>query len=529
MLGATHPNLLKEQGESYRDSLKTLAETLGVVQHLRFENRFVSVEELTRWIKATDVYVTPYLNEAQITSGTLSYAYGCGTPVVSTPYWHAAELLADERGCLVPFRDASAIAQSVSSLLTDDIRRMSMATQARLHGRSMIWPAVAKELSRVLKESIEMPQKNNAFATPRTSEIDLRHLLRLTDDTGVVQHAMCAIPNRHEGYCVDDNARALLLTLYLDKLGVNSSEVAVLQSRYAEFVNHAIDESSGQVRNFMSYSRNWLEESGSSDSIGRTAWTLGACVARSNQSGVRTWAKRLLPSVLQRVDECDSLRSWAFGLLAIAEYREIDKEDRLINGIGQSLMERLSKAYFMNSTPEWNWFEDRLTYDNAKLPHALMAIAHSFGNASLVEQMLGALGWLCDQQCNAKKCFVPIGSDQFYVRGSVRSYFDQQPLEAWASTSACLYAYCLTSDRRWIDQANLAYAWFHGNNSLGICMVDASTGGCFDGLHSNRVNLNQGAESTLSWLLADAEMRIALQNMSAHDESDRHVVALRSV
>jgi glycosyltransferase involved in cell wall biosynthesis len=512
LLGATHPNLIKTQGESYRDGLRAQAEKLGVGEHLHFENRFVGVRELTQWIGAADVYLTPYLNEAQITSGTLSYAYGCGTPVVSTPYWHASDLLAEGRGCLVPFRDADAIATQVNELLGDENRRNQMADDAYVHGRSMIWTAVGNRLADVLSRCSRSPTTPKSHLLPGipfpSGKSNLSHLFRMTDDTGIVQHAICALPNRHEGYCVDDNARALLLTLLLEQMGADTAGISSLQSRYAEFVNHAIDEESGRVRNFMSYARDWLEIVGADDSVGRTSWVLGACIGRTNQEGIRMWANRLYMPVLRHVANTGSLRAWCFGLLGVCEYRRHDANNIEINMIGQDFLSRIEFRLEESRFEDWPWFEDRLTYDNAKLPHAVLFGAKSFGQPRLFSKALSTLEWLCKVQTSPQNLFLPIGSDEFFIRGQVRSMFDQQPVEAWATVSACIYAYSETGDIKWMAEAKKAYDWFHGRNVSGFVVADHSTGGCFDGVHADRVNFNQGAESTLAWLLADVEMRM---------------------
>jgi glycosyltransferase involved in cell wall biosynthesis len=512
LLGATHPNLLKEQGESYRDGLRLQAERLGVGEHLHFENRFVGVRELTQWIGAADVYLTPYLNEAQITSGTLSYAYGCGTPVVSTPYWHASDLLAEGRGCLVPFRDSGAIARQVNELLDDEPRRNHMADNAYLHGRTMVWTAVGSTLSDLLQRCTQTVPLMISQSLPDipfpSGNCNLTHLFRMTDDTGIVQHAICALPNRHEGYCVDDNARALLLTLLLEQMEADIPQIGSLQSRYAEFVNHAIDEESGRVRNFMSYSREWLESVGADDSVGRTSWVLGACIGRTNQEGIRLWSKRLYMPVLRHVAKTGSLRAWCFGLLGVCEYRNHDTNNTEVNSIGLDFVSRIAFRLKESRSEDWPWFEDRLTYDNAKLPHALLYGAKSFGNPDLFLEAISSLEWLCKIQTSSNGLFLPIGSNGFFIRGQSRSMFDQQPVEAWATTSACLYAYAATGKKKWMDEAKKAYDWFLGRNIRSFVVTDPSTGGCFDGLHIDRVNFNQGAESTLAWLLADVEMRM---------------------
>lgn len=516
VLGATHPNLVREQGESYRIGLERLARELGIEKNVTFDNRFVSLAELKEYIGAADVYITPYLNPTQITSGTLAYCFGCGKAVVSTPYWHAEELLADGRGILVPFADSEAIAREVRGLLRDDTGRHAMRKRAYLLGREMIWSHVAE----LFMESFHQARHSVADAPRRRLPIQMldqqpralpswnfHHLLRLSDSTGLLQHARYTIPNFEDGYCTDDNARGLVLAVLLEEFGHSEPAVRDAADAYAAFLNHAFDVTTRQFRNFLSFDRRWLEKVGSDDSLGRAIWALGTCVGRSSNRGLRTWAAQLLQRSLEAIVETTSPRAWAFALMGIHEYLQRFSGDRLASQTRETLSHRLLDLYRRTSGEDWHWFEEVVTYTNAKLSHALILSGRCMGNEEMRQAGLQSLRWLCGVQRSPSGHFRPIGNDGFFSRGGEPAAYDQQPIEAQATVSACIEAYRCTGDRSWLDEARLAFDWFVGGNDLGLALYDGTTGGCRDGLHEDRVSENQGAESTLAFLLSLAEMR----------------------
>lgn len=517
VLGATHPNLVREQGETYRLSLERLARDLGIEKHVIFYNRFVDIDELKEFLGAADIYITPYLNPAQITSGTLSYAFGCGKAVISTPYWHAEELLAEGRGVLVPFADSEAIAREVIGLLQDPTRRHAMRKRAYMLGREMVWSHVAH----MYVESFEKARRSRWDSAHRPLVIKtleqkprelptlrLDHLRRLTDSTGLLQHATYALPNYAEGYCSDDNARALLLTINLEGIGHEIREAQRLGVIYAAFLNNAFDRKTGRFRNFMGYDRQWLEETGSDDCQGRVIWALGACVGRSRDNGLRMWAAGLLERALTTILDTTSPRGWAFALVGIHEYFRQLSGDRLVNQVRETLTQRLIALYDNTASKDWPWFEPVVSYDNAKLPHALILSGRWGDNPRAFDIGLRTLRWLAELQTAEAGHFRPIGSNGFYPRGGECARFDQQPIEAYSMLSACLEAYRSTNDEYWLQKARAALDWFLGRNDLGMELVDYRTGGCRDGLHVDRVNQNQGAESTLAFLLSLTEMKL---------------------
>ena len=518
IVGATHPHVLRHDGETYRFSLQWLAQENGVEGQVIFYNRFVSLEELVEFIGAADIYITPYLNPAQIVSGTLAYTLGAGKAVISTPYWYAEEMLAEERGALVPFRDPAALAKQVIDLLDNEAKRHGMRKRAYLLGREMIWPQVARRYM----ESFQRARAERRHFTPpgfvvkaldkrpvELPPLKLDHLRRMTDDTGMFQHAIFTVPNYHEGYTIDDNARALTVSTLLEELG--SEETADLMSRYFGFVWYAFNAKTGRFRNFMSYQRAWLEESGSDDSHGRALWALGTVLGRSNTPALQNMAGWVFEKALPAILDTTSPRAWAFALIGINQYLQRFAGDRTIAQAREVLAGRLLEMYRKNRTGAWRWFEDSLTYCNAALPHALLMCGQGMPNNDMTEAGLESLSWLADLQRaeEAGGHFVPIGSNGFYRRSGVRARFDQQPVEAQAMVSACLEAYRITADKSWTKEARRAFDWFLGRNDLDLPIYDPTTGGCRDGLHPDRPNENQGAESSLAYLQAVLELRLA--------------------
>lgn len=520
VLGATHPHVRERFGETYRTTLEQRAETLGVGAATIFHNRFVSQEELVQFLGAADIYVTPYLNPEQITSGTLAYAVGSGTAVISTPYRYARELLADGRGILVPRRDSGAIAERVIELLEDDGKRLALRRRAAAYGRDMLWPAVARRYAESFaRASRDHAQGRRTAIQARTlasrlsdlPQINLEHLTSMTDQTGMLQHCTFDVPSYDDGYCLDDNARALLVTALIDDdAGTEHDKAAhALASRYLAFVNHAFDRERGRFRNFMTYARQWTEQQGSEDSHGRALWALGTVAARASDSGRQSLASQLFRAALPEVSRFTSPRAWAYALLGIAEYLRESAGEAYVQSMRRLLAERLLHLYRDVSTSTWPWFEDRATYCNARLSQALIISGMALGDADMTDAGLRSLEWLSATQCTDDGYFAPIGSNGFFPRGGRKAPFDQQPVEACAMVSASLDAARATGDARWPADARRAFTWFLGQNQLQRPLYNAATGGCRDGLHADRANENQGAESTLSFLQALLEMRAA--------------------
>jgi glycosyltransferase involved in cell wall biosynthesis len=519
VLGATHPNLVRDHGETYRESLMARVRELDIEDHVVFLDQFVDRATLLEFISMCDVYVTPYLNEAQMTSGTLAYSFGLGKPVVSTPYWHAHELLADGRGILVPFGDTTATGNEIADLLTDDPRRQAMRNRAYAVGRTMTWERTAERYMLAFENArqghslrqghplrVISGPKGAEPPSPAAPDIQISHFLSMCDDTGLLQHAVHTVPDRSHGYCVDDNARALLLACALNNPGEQRLS-NVLTARFAAFVQHAWNPDTRRFRNFMGFDRTWLEDSGSEDSHGRTLWALGECARSDASPSRRRWATALFAEALATAETFRSPRAWAFTLLGLDAYCAVAPHDLRSQDIRHFLAGRLLSILALVETPEWVWFEEGLAYDNARLPQALIVTGMATRTPGYVDAGLRSLRWLMTQQTSSAGHFRPVGTTSFGEHRQQPRAFDQQPVEATATIAACLAAWRADGDSGWKATASRAFEWFLGNNDLSLALVDLHTGSCRDGLHPDRANENCGAESVLCYLLGRAEIR----------------------
>lgn len=516
ILGATHPNLLRDEGETYRKSLMARVRRLGIVDHVVFSNQFVDQDVLLDYLSICDVYVTPYLNEAQMTSGTLAYSFGLGKAVVSTPYWHANELLADGRGVLVPFGDSRAIADEISGLLANDIRRDAMRKRAYTSSRVMTWAQTAKRYVKVFEDAREsiLPALapplgcvDVSLEVPAMPEVKIAHFLSLCDSTGILQHSVHSVADRAHGYCVDDNSRALLFSNALARSAEERFTSEINTASFAAFIQHAWNPDTHRFRNFMSYDRRWLEISGSEDSHGRTLWALGQCALADKSPFRRRWAAGLFKTALPAALEFTSPRAWAFSLLGLNAYCRVEDSDIFAPTVRMQLADRLMGLFRTTQSVEWVWFEDFLAYDNARLSQALIETGVESHTPSYVDVGLRSLRWLTALQTGPSGQFRPIGSNSFGTIRGVPDAFDQQPVDAWATISACLAAWRANKGEEWILEATRAFNWFLGKNDLQAVLIDPETGSCLDGLHPDRPNENRGAESVLSYLLGLMEMR----------------------
>jgi len=538
ILGATHPHVVASEGEAYRESLQKRVRQLGLQENVLFYDQFVNLKDLKEFIGAADVYITPYLDPEQVVSGTLAYTVGAGKAVIATPYRYAKELLADGRGVLVPFRDSKAISEKILYLLDNEAETDAIRKRAYLYGRNMIWPAVAKRYY----ESLERARRQhftehylvtvNNFPEEHAEEapqLKLDHIERLTDSTGLFQHAVFSVPNYNEGYTTDDNARALIVSAQLEDLSNLSRSEAALPAlprvqefahRYLAFLWHAFNPEEQRFRNFMDYDRRWLEEVGSEDSHGRAIWALGTVLARSKRESLQGMSGRLFEAALPAVLDFVSPRAWTFALLGIHRYLRRFPGDRAVLTAQSTLVQRLIQLYRSNRTKDWHWFEDSATYCNPALSQALLRYGHANNDAEAIAIGLESLAWLVEIQQSEQGWIMPIGNQGFYLKGGPVSYFDQQPVEVYSLLSACLDAYRATKDLKWYQHATQAFEWFFGRNALGVSVYDKVTGGCRDGLHIDRLNENQGAESTLSFIQSLLEMKQFAREYQVHLRSN---------
>ncbi len=502
VLGATHPNLVAYEGEKYRDKLKALATEKGVAGNIAFVDAFLEHGELLDYLQAADVYVTPYTNPAQITSGTLSYAIGVGKPVISTPYVHATEILADGHGVLVPFGDVDAFAREIDALMSNDRDRNRLAERAYARGRTMIWPKLAEAMMAEIRAIVAArPFRLAKVPAPLKPLIpDFAAVERMSDSTGMLQHSIYSIPDRCHGYCIDDNCRALMLMSAMPDLDDITRDKWM--TIYASFVQYAWNPDTRRFRNFMNFDRTWCEDSGSEDSNGRTLWSLGVTARDAQAAKHRDWATAMFDSTASMALELGSLRAQAFAMLGAAAMLEAKPGHQLSLSILEAFpkvhLDLLAKA----RRPEWQWFEIVLAYDNTRLPQALIRAGQALGRQDLIDCGLATLDWIVAKQTSPEGRFRAVGSESFNRPYADPLQFDQQPLEAQATVDACAAAFEATGDMRWHDEAQRAYGWFLGANDLDLPLASVADGGCYDGLMPTGLNRNQGAESILALQLA---------------------------
>ncbi|MDV6332252.1 glycosyltransferase family 4 protein [Asticcacaulis sp. 201] len=508
IIGATHPHLVRNEGEKYRESLIAMAAELGVEENVRFINRFMNDNDLIDVLQATDVYVTPYLTETQITSGTLSYALALGRPTVSTPYWHATEALADGVGIICPFSDVAAFAKAISSLLDNDHLRTEMSMRAYQAAQPSRWSEVARAYVTQAESDVanyDVPPEKLIVSLPEAPSWNA--IARMTDDCGIFQHGKYSLPDRQHGYCADDNARALSLVARQSNLGPLTPEQMKLGYIYASFMNHAWNNDS-RFRNFMSYNREWLDDGGSDDCCARSYECL-IDVARSNlPADLRQWASDLAAQILPKTPTWNSLRSRAVMIKNLVRTFGVFGDGQEIQVMVRYLTRDLHDRLRTQVRAGHNWFEPSLSYDNARVCEGLIVGGAFLGEAEMVKDGLASLTWLMKKQTR-NSVFAPIPNSKFSDDGPDHPLYDQQPLEVLATIDACLTALRISGDTKWRDEAMRAFAWFHGENTSGLSLLDGN-GGCYDGLNPNGVNLNQGAESILSYPMSWAALKADL-------------------
>ena len=520
VLGNTHPGVVRRSGEEYREQLKRLAIELQVDKHLVFINKFVEETELMNYLTAATIYITPYTNEAQITSGTLSYAVGAGAAVVSTPYWHALELLADGRGRLFPFKDADALAEAVNDLLSNPDKLAALQHNAYQYGLHLRWPKIGAEFLSVLVAACAQHELEDALPLRQLvdpeiiPEFSLAHVRRLTDDTGIVQHAKYGIPNLKEGYCLDDNSRALIMALMAYQQN-NSQEALDLLPIYLSYL-HYVQRDDGNFRNFLSFQRKYLDEIGSEDSFGRTVWALGYLIYRAPNNSYREFAGELFSRSVPHFRELHHLRGMANTMIGIAYYLKAHPDDEVLVEALTQLTRQLLGAYAAHRTAGWHWFEEKLTYDNAILPLALLHAHEITGDEAAKQVALEALAFL-DELSFRNGFLSPVGNQGWYHQGGALPLFDQQAIETMAMVLLYMQAYRNTHEPAFIERMSASYQWFLGENLLRVPLYDPETKGCCDGLQETGLNRNQGAESTLAYLISHLTVLKALELEHEYD------------
>lgn len=519
ILGKTHPNVLHNSGEEYRNFLQLLVKTLKLEEHVIFLNEFIDQKELFKYLSASDIYITPYHNEAQITSGTLSYAVGVGSAVLSTPYWHATELLAEGRGRLFDFNDSEGLSRILMELLDDPEALKSLRKKACDYGKTITWSKSGEKYlslaSATLSANPEVNSRLETLIDPLLlPAFSLDHIIRLTDDTGIIQHAKYGIPNLKEGYCLDDNARALLMVLMAyreskDKSALNLAPI------YLSYI-HYMQNEDGTFRNFLSFSRQFLDEVGSEDSFGRAIWALGYLLGNPPNDAYFQTGKLVFFNAVPNFEKLQSIRAIANTILGISYYLKANPNDDAMIEKLKMLSEKLVAHFERNSTKDWKWFETKMTYDNGILPLSLLHAAEILNNEEVTKVAMESMDFLTDITLKEGYLSV-IGNESWYKKGDKPSMYAQQPVDAMAMILMFQQAFQLTKDQTYLTKLFTCFMWFLGENDLRMSLFDFDTKGCCDGFDSYGINRNQGAESSLAYLIS---YLIVLQAFETYEEKD---------
>ena len=519
VLGKTHPNVIRHSGEEYRIYLMRLAKTLQVDKHVIFLNEFIDEQDLFKYLYASDIYITPYLNEAQITSGTLSYAVGVGSTVISTPYWHAEELLAEERGILFNFNDSEHLSRIINQLFDHPDDMAKLKKKAADYGQNITWSKTGEKYSALAHTILT---EGTTSVVKKEIEIDLlilppfslTHINRMTDDTGIIQHAKFGIPNLKEGYCLDDNSRALLMVLmaYRQMKDERALELSPIYLSYIHYMQNA----NGTFRNFLSFSRNYLDEVGSEDSFGRTIWALGYLLCYAPNDAYYQTGRLLFFNAAPNFEKLKSIRSIANTMIGICYYLKSNPSDDSMTERLRNMAYVLVKHYDDNQSPDWRWFESLLAYDNGILPLALLHSAQILNDDKITRTAIATMNFLTLHTMKDNYLSI-IGNEKWFKKKGERSLFAQQPIDAMAMILMYHQAYYLTKDKEYLNKLYLSFLWFLGENDLRMSLYDFETKGCCDGFENYGVNRNQGAESSLAYLISHLTVLQAYQKF--HESS----------
>lgn len=518
VLGKIHPSVMRCSGDEYLVYLKQLVKSLSLEDHVIIPNEYVPQEDLFKYLYASDIYISPYNNEAQITSGTLSYAVGAGSAVISTPYWHATELLANGVGRLFDFHNSNQLADILIELLDKPDTLNALREKAYEYGRKLTWPEIGakynKQVFNTVQDDIE--KKRQYFDILIMPPFSLKHIHRLTDDTGIMQHAKFSIPNLKDGYCLDDNARALLMALmaYTEKNNDKALELCPIYLSYIQYMQNE----NGTFRNFLNFNRCFLDEVGSEDSFGRTIWALGYLLANAPNYSYYQSGRSIFLKAVPVFEKLKSIRSIANTIVGISYYLQRNPADDSMTERLSRLSGKLVKSYETNNSDNWKWFEPFLTYDNAMLPLALLHSTEIHNDDKIRETAFRSMEFLISKTFSNGYLSI-IGSDGWYEKDGERAIFAQQPIDVMAMILLFQQAFKLTKNIEYLNKLFTSYMWFLGENDLRISLYDSETNGCCDGLESYGVNRNQGAESTLAYLISH------LTVLQVHKDFNRELFA----
>ncbi|PIR96178.1 MAG: hypothetical protein COT92_02595 [Candidatus Doudnabacteria bacterium CG10_big_fil_rev_8_21_14_0_10_42_18] len=504
IIGPTHPEVKKREGEKYRNKLIKLVNILGIQKNIKFYNAYQKTSKLLNYLKATDIYLATPLDENQAVSGTLSYALGTGLPVISTAFAHAKEIISEQNGLLIKFKDVADLADALERLILNTPFRNQLAKNAFFSTRDMLWHNVALNYANIILKFI--PAKNYNFR--KLPKIRIGHLKRLTNKFGVFQFADLFFPNPSYGYTLDDNARALVAATKHFAMTKNKTGLK-LANIYLNFIKKSQIKNGSFVNYFHAdYSTNHNENEKCSleDSNARTLYALYATL---NENGLPKKIYHKIQSILKHAKPLQQnfrfLRAKAFYVKGLYNFYKIKKQKLTYDQINKNCRQLLL-SYQKHKRSNWHWFEPILTYSNSMLSEAMLYGYLVTKNIKYFKIAKLTLEFLVKESFNKNRC-VPIGQNGWYKRGGQKTKFDQQPEEVAALVQTLIKMYQITQEKKYFILAHKTFSWFLGNNTLSQFVYDPSTQGCFDGFGQKSLNFNQGAESTISYLLA----RLALE------------------
>ncbi|MFX1376315.1 MAG: glycosyltransferase [Promethearchaeota archaeon] len=503
IIGETHPVVRKNEGEKYRNFLEEKVKEFNLEKNLKFYNRYMTLEEIVKFLQATDIYISSNLNPNQIVSGTLAYAIACGKAIISTPFIYAKDIITPERGILVKFRDPNSYANALEIMLSNPSLRKEMERNNYSFSRRMIWPNVAISHYNLFKRVIPDLEKCE-MSYP---EIKFDHIKNLTDDFGIIQFANYAKPDKSSGYTLDDNARALLAcTLYYQLFkDKNTLKLIKIYLNFIKYVN--VDDS--KLYNFVNYKKIVNLKQWSEDAHGRAIMALGYLIATRNiPIELRVGAEIIFKKAKKAIDKIRSPRAISFILIGLYFYNVL-KNSEVIRI--KKLADYLTQLYKDCRSEEWNWFETYLTYSNSKLPEVLFLCYKTTKDDKYLKIAKESLNFLISITFK-DGIFAPVGQNGWYHKNGHNSSHDQQPVDVASMVQTLIIAYDTTKENRYMKLAMEAFNWFLGRNSLNQEVYNNLTGGCHDGIGEYSLNMNQGAESSISYLFA----RLLLQKSRSY-------------
>jgi len=495
IIGETHPVVRMNEGEEYRNSLQKRVKELGLSKNVKFYNKYVTLEEIVKYLKASDLYICSSTNPEQITSGTLVYAMGCGRAVVSTPFLHAKEYVTPERGILTKFEDSKSISDAVIKILSSNELKKSMERNAYAFTRSMTWPNVALSYMKLFDRYTKISDRHEK----KLPKIRFSHLMNLTDDFGIIQFAKYTTPDKRFGYCLDDNARALTAACMYYDISKSRPKLKLIRT-YLDFIKYVF-QGNGKFINFVDYNKKLNGKEISEDSFGRTMKALGYLTSMENiPDGMKSEAEDMIKKSSDKSLRLVSPRAISFSIIGLYHYNKTRPSDGNLDLI-RKLADRLVESYNSSSSDEWQWFEGYMTYSNSRLPESLFCAYLATEDKKYLDIGKKTLDFLISVTFE-EDVFEPIGQNGWYSRNGKKARFDQQPVDTASMVQTLLLAKSATGNEEYMNKAMDAFHWFLGKNVLNQMVYNEFTGGCHDGLGHASVNLNQGAESTISYIIA---------------------------